>query len=241
MASPEATSPTTTPVLEAPAAIPAVQATANPAPAAGADNAALQSQLDALLKWKASAEADLQKGRAAKTAAEERAAADQAAAMAKALEAGDFAKLHATEKDARIALEARLAAALPMAERLSAHEKRVLAKLEAAKKDGTLPSFITRSIDIAAMRDVDEALDILDEYRASLATAPAAPAAKQAAPPAPGTGAAPASPAVKKDVNSMTPAEIINLKSTDPKAHAEAFSGAPNGRPAFSIGKWLGG
>jgi hypothetical protein len=207
----DSAAPTNTPTPPAPeGAAPAIAAVqpATPAQPAGDDSAALKAQLDALLKWKAEAEADLKKGRDARKAAEEKAAADKAEAEKKIREAGDFAKLHDLEREKRAALEAQLAELAPRAERLTAHEQRVMNKLEAAKAKGDLPGHIVRAIDFTAKVDVDEAYDILTDHLASIASAPAP---KQPAPPAPAQGAAPASPAPHKALGQMTPAEIANL------------------------------
>jgi hypothetical protein len=217
------------PDAQAPAS-PAVQANANPVPTTGDDAAALKAQVEALLKWKGEAEADLKKGRDAKKAAEEKAAAEKADAEKKAREAGDFAKLHDAEREKRTALEAQLAEIAPKAEKASAHEKRTLAKLEAAKAKGDLPSFIVRAIDNASKVDVDEALDILDDYRASIGTGPAP---KQPAPPAPPQGGAPASPPAKKRLEDLTVAEIHQLKA-EGKLNELLGQGSSNGeRPAL--------
>jgi chaperonin cofactor prefoldin len=194
---------------------------AAPAPDAGEDFRAqlveVQKQLDAVLKHKGALEADLKKHRDAKKEAEDRVAAEKAEAEKKLKEAGDFARLYDSEKEKRAALEAQLADLSPKAERLTAHEQRVKAKLDAAKAKGDLPTFIVRSIDIAAARDVDEALDILDEYRSSVASG--TPAPKQPAPPAPSTGAAPPSPQPAIDLARPSVADLQRLKATDRAAH----------------------
>lgn len=242
MALPEAATTITSPAPEVQAsATPAAQV-ATPALAAGDDPSALKAQLESLLKWKAEAEGDLKKGRDARRLTEEKAAADKVEAEEKIRAAGDFAKLHEIEREKRTALEAQLADLAPKAERLSAHEKRVISKLDAATAKGDLPAHVVRSIVSIAARDPDEALEILeqyrDEHRASLSQASPG---KQPANPAPVAGGPAGSPPVRKSVDAMTPAEIQNLKSTDPAAFAALFGGAPNGKPAFSLGKWLGG
>lgn len=212
------------PVEQAPAAASGQQAT--PAPVAGEDTAALKAQLDSLLKWKASAEADLKKTRDAKRAEEEKAAADKAALEAQLREQGKFAELAKQKEDEARALAAQLAELSPKAERLTAHEQRVAAKLEAAKAKGDLPSYLVRAIDAAAARDVDEAADILDEFRASQASAQPAP--KQPAPPAPTPGGAPPSPAAPVNLSNPSVADLQRLKAEDPARHrAFIFGGSP--------------
>ena len=137
------------PAIASQAASPASGQPAQSAPVAS-DVASLTAQLDALLKHKSALEGDLKKYRDAKNENEVRATADRADAEKKAREAGDFAKLHDAEREKRVSLEARLAEISPMADRHSAHEKRVVAKLDAAKAKGDLPAFVVRSIDIAA-------------------------------------------------------------------------------------------
>ncbi len=219
----EPTTTTTTPAIESPApATPAAQA-APPAPTAGDDPQALKAQLDSLLRWKAEAEADLKKGRDARKAAEEKAAADKAEAEKKIREAGDFAKLHDIEREKRAALEAQLAEIAPRADRQTAHEKRVLAKLEAAKAAGDLPAHVVKALDSILKIDVDEASDYLDAHRASVSAQ--APAVKQAAPPAPGTGAAPSSPPAPMDLKHPSVADLQRLKTTDPVQWTRIING----------------
>lgn len=223
MAEPTATTNPPTPSVDTSTATNAV---ATPAPGAGEDLAKRLAEVEAekaaLLKWKATADEDLKKGREARKQLEEAKAAAAAEAEKKAREAGDHAALNKALEEKQRALEAQLAEVLPKADRLNAHEKRVMAKLEAAKAKGDLPNFIVRAIDVAATRDVDEAADILDEFRASQG---AAPASKQAAPSAPAQGA-PASiqPAAKK-LSEMTAAEIQSL----PDAELNKLLGKTNG------------
>jgi chaperonin cofactor prefoldin len=207
---PEATE-TTTPTPEG-------NATTTPATPAE-DAAALKAQLDAVLKHKTALEADLKKHRDAKKEHEDAIAKERAANEAKLKEVGDFAKLYDSEKEKRAALEAQLAELTPKAERLTAPEKRIGEKLLAAKAKGDLPSYIVKAIDAAAARDVDEANDILDEFRAAQPTAPA----KVTASPAPNTGGAPAASSTKK-LEDMSPAEIRT-------AHAEGKLDELLGKP----------
>lgn len=221
----------------APADTPAASGTqATPAPGAGEDLAAIKSQLDAVLKHKQALENDLKKLRDAKKERDEIAAKEKADAEAKLKEAGDFAKLHLLEKEKAAALEAQVAELAPKAERLTAHEKRVAAKLEAAKAKGDLPSYIVRAIDAAAVRDVDEAAEILDEFRASQSVA----APKQPAPPAPIQGAAPPTPKSTKRLEDYTTAELEQLRRTDKAAH-DALIGAVAPKAGRSFGSWFQG
>jgi hypothetical protein len=234
----EPTNQATQPALDGQAQPAASGQPATPEPVAGEDVIALKAQLDALLKHKQALEGDLKKYRDARKEIEDKAAADKAAVEAKLREQGEHLKLYELEKDKRAALEAQLADLTPKAERLTAHEKRVQAKLEAAKAKGDLPSFIVRAIDVAALRDVDEAADILDEYRASQSAA--APAAKQPATPAPAVGGAPSSPAPNKRLEDMTTAELDNLRRTD-RAAFDALIGAAPGKQGRTFGGWFAG
>lgn len=212
---------------------------APPAPVAGEDAASLKAQLESLQKWKASADADLKKYRDERRSLEEKAAADKAAFEARLRETGEFAKLAEIAEEKARALEAQLADLSPKAQRLTAHEQRVRTKLDAAKAKGDLPSYLVRAIDAAASRDVDEAADILDEYRSAQASAQ--PALKQPAPPAPVPGGAPPSPAVAKRLEEMTTAELEQLKRTD-RAAFDRLIGAVGSRPASrTFGGWLAG
>lgn len=183
---------------------------------------ALQAEYEKLSKHKAAMDADLAKLRAAKKEQEDRAAAEKADAEKKAREAGDFAKLHDAEKERRLALEAQLAELSPKAERLTAHETRMKAKLDAAKAKGDLPSYLVRSLDAAAARDVDEAVDILDEFRASVS---ATPTGKTPAPPAPAQGAAPAAAPAPLDLKNPSVADLQKLKASDPAKYAAIVHG----------------
>lgn len=209
------------PDAQAPAS-PAVQANANPAIPAGDEAAALKEQVASLLKWKESAEADLKRGRDAKKAAEEKAAAEKADAEKKAREAGDFAKLHDAEREKRAALEAQLAEIAPKAEKHTAFEKRALEKIEKAIAAGDLPAHVVRSLTTISKVDVSEALDVLDEFRASIGTGPAP---KQPAPPAPPQGGAPPSPAPMVNLTNPSVADLQSLKASDPAKYAEIVYG----------------
>lgn len=225
------------PVEQIPAAASGQQAT--PAPDAGEDAAALKAQLDALLKHKGALEADLKKYRDAKKAEEDARATEKAALEAKLRQQGEYAELARQKEEEAKALAAQLAELKPKAERLTAHEQRVAAKLEAAKAKGDLPSYLVRAIDAAAARDVDEAADILDEFRASQASAQPAP--KQPAPPAPVPGGAPPSPTPAKKLDQMTPAELEQLKRTD-RAAFDALIGAASGsQTSRSFANWISG
>lgn len=213
---PEAADTPTTP------AAPEAQATTTATPTAEERLAELTARFEKLEKHKAAQDADLAKYRASKKEQEDRFAAEKAEAEKKAREAGDFAKLHDAEKERRLALEAQLADLSPKAERLTAHETRMKAKLDAAKAKGDLPSYIVRSLDAAAARDVDEAVDILDEFRAA---ASVTPAGKTPAPPAPAQGAAPAAVPAALDLKNPSVADLQKLQANDPAKYAAIVSG----------------
>lgn len=213
---PEAADTPTTP------AAPEAQANTAATPTADERLTALQAEYEKLSKHKAAMDADLAKLRAAKKEQEDRAAAEKADAEKKAREAGDFAKLHDAEKERRLALEAQLAELSPKAERLTAYEKQLQSKLDAAKAKGDLPGWFVRSLDAAAARNVVEAVDILDEFRAA---ASVTPAGKTPAPPAPAQGAAPAAAPAPFDLKNPSVADLQKLKASDPAKYAAIVHG----------------
>ena len=229
---PEANAETTTtnPQATASPATPSAVAQPNgtPAPAAGEDVSTLKAQLDAVLKWKAEAEADLKKGRDARKAIEEKATADKVEAEKQLREAGKFAEIAKLKEDEAKALAAQLAEFTGKASQYDAISKTMGERITAAKAKGDLPSYIVKALD-AAPNPV-HALEILDEFRAAQASA--TPAARTAAPPAPATGAPATSPPApsNKKLEEMTPAEILNLNAEQRKAH---FGDSPLGRPAI--------
>lgn len=198
----------------------AVQPNATPAPAAGEDANALKAQLDSLLKWKAEAEADLKKGRDARKAAEEKAAADKVEAEKQLREAGKFAELAKVKEDEANALRAQIAEFTGKASQLDSITKTMGEKIAAAKAKGDLPSFIVKAID-AAPNPVT-ALDILDDYRAAQAQAPKG---NTPAPPAPQQGAAPATPAAPINMANPSVADLQTLKAKDPGAFRRLIFG----------------
>lgn len=210
----------------------AVQPAATPAPAAGEDTASLKAKLDAVLAWKAEAEADLKKGRDARKAIEEKAQADKAEAEKQLREAGKFAELVKVREDEVTALKAQMAEFTGKASQFDAVAKAMGDRITAAKAKGDLPSYIVKALD--ASPNPVQALEILDEFRAAQASA--TPAGKTAAPPAPATGAPATAPAPKKDANALTPQEIQNLK---PEERAALFGTAATNKGAFA--SWFGG
>jgi hypothetical protein len=232
----EPTSESTTPNPQA-SATPAnpsavAQPNGTPAPAAGEDVAALKAQLDAVLRWKAEAEADLKKGRDARKEIEAKAQAEKAEAEKQLREAGKFAELAKVKEDEAKALAAQMAEFTGKASQYDAITKAMGEKITAAKAKGDLPSYIVKALD--ASPNPVSALDILDEFRAAQASA--TPAGKQPAPPAPATGAPAAAQTPKKDVNALTPQEIQNLK---PEERAALFGTATTNKGAFA--SWFGG
>lgn len=203
-------------------AAPEAQANTSATPTADERIAELTAKLDKLEKHKAAQDADLAKYRASKKEQEDRIAAEKAEAEKAARAAGDLTKLHLLEQEKREVAERRLAELEPKAERLTAHETRMKTKLDAAKARGDLPSYIVRAIDAAAARDVDEAVDILDEFRAA---ASVTPPAKTPAPPAPAQGAAPAAAPAAFDLKNPSVADLQKLKASDPAKYAAIVHG----------------
>lgn len=226
---------TTTPAAEPQANAPAVQS----APAVTTAQADDPVTVASLLKHNGALVADLAKLRAKEKERDEATAAQRAEAEKKMREAGDLAGLLAAEREKKAALEAQLATLTPQAERFTAHEQRVKAKLEARKAKGDLPAYVTAAIDIAVRGgDVDAAFEFLLEFEK--ASAPVAQGASRTpASPAPNTGGAAATSPPGKKPSEMSPAELETLKATDPNAYYAHIGGAPPGKTNGSVLDWF--
>lgn len=220
---------------QAPAATSGSQAT--PANGAGEDAAALKAQLDALLKHKGALEADLKKYRDKQKAAEEAVAAERQAAEAKLREQGEHVKLREIAEEKVRALEAQLAEFSADAEIARSLKARKQESVEAAKADPALPAYIKRALDSA--KDVLAASDILDEFRASQASAQPAP--KQPAPPAPAIGGAPPSPSAPVNLANPSVADLQRLKAENPGALRSLIFGQSPSTSGLSFSQRLAG
>ncbi len=220
-----------------PAAVPQANPPATP-PAADVI-AALEAKVTDLGKKLGEVSQEAADRRVAAKAADAAKATAEAAALEAKRAAGELGPVLEAKEKALKDAQAELARLSPMATRYEASAAKKRTTVEAAIAEAGLPVTIKRGLEIALRAgEIDEAADLLADHRASVA--PGAP--KQPAPAAPNTGGAPASPSPVPDINKMSAQEIINLKSTDPAAHAKAFGGASSNSSSRSIlGKWLNG
>jgi hypothetical protein len=214
---------------------PAVVPPVDPPPAADVV-AQMQAKIDDLgRKLGAVSQEAAERRVAAAKANEEKAAADAAALEAKRA-AGELGPvLEQREKDLAAA-RADLDRIKPLADRYAASAEKKKTANETALAEPGLPSVVKRGIEYALGKgDVEEAADLLEIHRASVA--PGAP--KQPAHPAPNSGGAPASPKPAKSPAEMSPAELENLRATDPDAYFRHVGGTPPGKSTSSILSWM--